>query len=644
MSDTPLAASTVFCADPEQIPAGGTAILSWKAPGAVSVALDGQPVEASGRLAVQPRQTTVFSLIARGPDGAAESSQVTVAVKPAEIAAFRAMPESAPPDGVVELSWQTRYAESCALEPGNISVPIVGQYVVQVKETTTYTLAARGEGTQASASVTVTADQRQAPADSRITAAADKTVFDYAVSPDSVYVTRDPFNPSIAKLDIGVSNNTGGDAACEWISFVLRIGATGSDLTQDASISTSVSQPDKWSIAPIPGAPGQFRAAPVPPNTGLKARESVSFRLDDIDVNQEPGATKVRIVELVDEPLEYSKFINKIRADLDIKYFQASPPSIEPGRSSTLSWKTEAAAGCTLNWPGGSPKEVAVTGETDVQPPETAIYTLTARGGLGPNISKQTAVVVKKVDVRLEARPLTVGLGGSSVLIWKILYADPGTCRLDPGNIEIDPEGQKLVALKQSTTYAVSARGGTSSDYKQVTISVVPPVIHSFSATTPAKPGDPVTLTWKTDYAESVIIDQGVGGVDPSGSTVVSNVNQTTYTLTCFGLGEPVTARVTVPGHSVRILAFYPQCIDNSFACNNLFFGVKYTCMWTSEFATSARLVRVKDGTVVATRSGEFIYYTWAPAHAPEDDFRLILEGPGGPVERVKKFGWSNTE
>jgi DNA-binding beta-propeller fold protein YncE len=471
-----------------------------------------------------------------------------------EIVSFRAVPSSAPPGGVVELSWHTRLAESCTLEPGNIAVPIVGQHVIQVKETVTYTLVALGASSQASASVAITvSDRERQPPHSGIEAAPEETVFDYAVSPGTVYVTRDPSNPSVAKLDIGVSNNTGGDAVCDSISFAVRIGAAGSDLTQDAAISTSVSQPDKWSIAPIIGAPGQFRAAPVSPNTGLKARESISFRLDDIDVNREPGSTRLRVVELVDKPLEYSKTINKIRADLDIKYFQPNPLSIEPGRSSTLSWKTEAAAGCTLSWGPAGCKGVPVTGETDVHPQETTIYTLTARGGLGPPISKQTAVVVGKVDVSLTAKPLTVDPGGSSELIWKVRYSNPGTCRLDPGDIEIEPEGQDLVTLQESTTYSVSARGGTSFDRKQVTISVVPPKpkILKFHGSVAVKGSQlRLTLAWIADGADEVTITHHPSPLKPIGELVISPSKGDTlhgaYTLKARTGQDAVTSTVSI--------------------------------------------------------------------------------------------------
>ena len=472
----------------------------------------------------------------------------------------------------------------------------------------------------------------------------EETVFDYIVTPNSVYITRDPHNPSIARLDIGVTNNTGSDMECDWTSFVVIPGEGSGALTADpGAISASSSRPDEWSITPINGAPGQFRAEPVFPTTGLKAGQSISFRLDNIIVNGELGATRFEVIERVGEPRERPFSINKIRGDLNIDFFRSQPPDIKPGSFAKLSWKTISAARCILSWPSGSDDKIPVTGSIDVRPSDTTIYTLTAKGGLGPDVSAQTAIVVNKVIISFEATPIAVGLDGSTMLTWQVLNSDPDTCRLNPGDFKVDAVGQKLVTLNRTTPYTISASGGTSKESKQVIVSVEHPTIRFFRATTPGKFGDPVTLSWEDLYAESVSIDQGVGQVPLCGTTVVSNINETTYTMTCLGLGEPVKASVTVPGNKVRILSLIPNCIDNQFACNQLFFGVKYNCIWNVDRATSTKLIRVSDNVVVATESGQFVYFTWAPAAGPEIEYKLVAEGAGGPAVRTVRLGWSNT-
>src|SRR5580692_10757079 len=114
----------------------------------------------------------------------------------------------------------------------------------------------------------------------------DKPRFDYTLTPTMVYITRDPRNPSIARLEIGVSNLTEADIECDWVAFIIKVGAGAGDLTADpTSIAASSSDPDNWGFNPIAGAAGQFRAEPKSPNRGLKPGGGVVFQLDNIIVN-----------------------------------------------------------------------------------------------------------------------------------------------------------------------------------------------------------------------------------------------------------------------------------------------------------------------------------------------------------------------
>ncbi len=62
------------------------------------------------------------------------------------------------------------------------------------------------------------------------------------------------------------------------------------------------------------------------------------------------------------------------------------------------------------------------------------------------------------------------------------------------------------------------------------------------------QPGQSSNLTWQTQNATDVSVDNGIGKVDPNGSRQVSPAQSTTYRLTAKGLGgtQEATARVTV--------------------------------------------------------------------------------------------------
>lgn len=73
------------------------------------------------------------------------------------------------------------------------------------------------------------------------------------------------------------------------------------------------------------------------------------------------------------------------------------------------------------------------------------------------------------------------------------------------------------------------------------------PRILSFVATPPAiRTGQPATLSWSTDAASSVSIDNGLGSQPGGGSVVVTPAATTTYTLTASQDTQSVTASVTV--------------------------------------------------------------------------------------------------
>src|SRR5882724_7302456 len=79
-------------------------------------------------------------------------------------------------------------------------------------------------------------------------------------------------------------------------------------------------------------------------------------------------------------------------------------------------------------------------------------------------------------------------------------------------------------------------------------------------------PGQPTTLSWRTENANDVSIE-GIGKVDPSGSQSVTPQASTTYRLTAKGPGgtQDATARVTVEAAPVQAVS---QTDEEMFAAN----------------------------------------------------------------------------
>ncbi len=151
--------------------------------------------------------------------------------------------------------------------------------------------------------------------------------------------------------------------------------------------------------------------------------------------------------------------------------------------------------------------------------------------------------------VSLSADPVSIQSGATSTLTWSSTNATSCEIQPDVGG-GLAPNGSTTVSPTTTTTYTITAigPGGTAFASTTITVTTVPP------APTVAISADPTsiqsgafsTLTWSSTDATECSIDQGIGTVNPSGSTTVSPTTTTTYTITATGAGGTVTANVTV--------------------------------------------------------------------------------------------------
>ncbi|MGD2087086.1 MAG: kelch repeat-containing protein [Candidatus Aminicenantes bacterium] len=370
-----------------------------------------------------------------------------------------------------------------------------------------------------------------------------ETKFNYTLTPKQVYITRDDYNPSIEALTIGVSNDTDQDIVCQGIQFALAIGDGETDLTADpGTIQPSSNQKD-WNISKV--ADGKYRALPEPPNTGIKAKSSVTFGLAQIIVNKKLGTTALEITEHdEDDNPKTSIHINKIRSKLNIDSFQGNPAEIGPGDTTTLSWVTTAAARVTLI--PGKYENLKTTGNVDVKPVQTTTYTLTAFGE-GPAVRLQTTVTVYSVKIdSFEPPSATINAGDKVTLSWKTQYAK--SVVINPGNYIEKVSGTLDVYPENDTTYILTATGydGTTQNGNSY-IKINPVKIDSFKADPDygVRFGDNVTLSWKTESATSCSISP-FGNVQKNGSMDINPAVTTSYQLTAQGKNGPRYKTVTV--------------------------------------------------------------------------------------------------
>jgi hypothetical protein len=229
--------------------------------------------------------------------------------------------------------------------------------------------------------------------------------------------------------------------------------------------------------------------------------------------------------------------------------FEASPLNIAPGASSTLSWTTNGATTVSISGVGS----VTPNGSTTVSPKQTTTYTLTASDSLGHSVTAPVTVTVSAAAVpsivTFVATPQNIDIGQSTKLCWQVNGATSISITPSVGS-NLGPNDCASVSPSQTTTYTLTATNTQGQIQGNVTVDVGQVRILSFTSdpVTSTAAGNPVTLSWQTQNATSVVIvgnDLPPETLQPNGSITVHPVTNTTYTLTAYGPGGQ-TVSVTI--------------------------------------------------------------------------------------------------
>jgi hypothetical protein len=222
----------------------------------------------------------------------------------------------------------------------------------------------------------------------------------------------------------------------------------------------------------------------------------------------------------------------------------ADPTILKVGNSTTLTWTSTRADTCSIT-PDIGP--VDCNGSMTVTPTRPTRYYFNMAGP-GGTYSRSVYVSFVPPVADLQAEPLTIREGESTRLTW--IFANATSCVIDQGIGEVELGGERTVSPTTTTTYTMTATGpgGTATD--RVTITVIPanppPAINLSVSDSFIVRGEATILSWESSYADSVVIDQGIGAVATSGTATVTPEVTTTYTATATGPGGTSTAKVTV--------------------------------------------------------------------------------------------------
>jgi phospholipase C len=231
----------------------------------------------------------------------------------------------------------------------------------------------------------------------------------------------------------------------------------------------------------------------------------------------------------------------------------ADKTNIIAGQSATLVWSTTNATSVSIQ-PGSA--NLSASGNLSVSPTTTTTYTATATGAGGTATATVTisvaAAAQPPVINSLVASPTTVKRGDLVTLTWQTTNAT--SVRIDPSvpgedNQQLPVSGNTTALPSNTTTYTLTATSSAGSVTATVTVTVTepPPTLTFTLSPDSIISGQSTTLTWSSQNATSITIDNGVGSVAaPSGTKSVSPATTTTYTATATGPGGSITASATV--------------------------------------------------------------------------------------------------
>ncbi len=132
----------------------------------------------------------------------------------------------------------------------------------------------------------------------------------------------------------------------------------------------------------------------------------------------------------------------------------ATPATIGPGQSATLSWNTNIASGTTLSIDQGINGVNGPSGSVTVSPAATTTYTITATNGAAAATAQAT--VNAPLSVTLTASPANITPGQQATLSWNSRGAT--ALSIDNGIQTVQgPSGSQAVSPSQTTTYTITA-------------------------------------------------------------------------------------------------------------------------------------------------------------------------------------------
>jgi len=405
---------TSFEAGSPAIITGQSTTLQWDVNGAMAVYINPGigNVTPSGTIKISPDETTTYKLTAESRFGGSVSREVTVTVsgKPPTINSFTVSPAGIYVGQQSTLSWNVSGATSVSIQPEVGAVSPTGSKVVTPGSTTRYVLTAANSNGNSTAAATLEVSTSNAP-----------IITTFNASPSSIKAGEESTLTwdIIGAKSININQGIGGVASkgaikvtpTETATYILMAdsdyGSVSKSLTvrvdtsnigTGPALTTDPPKIKKFSVSSSSIALGEdvtlnwevdgARTVSISPTVGGVPssgwKKVIPFATTTYKL------TAANTFGTVDREVEVSVTLSSDGLAPGIRSFTASPISVSPGGSSSLTWDVKNATRLVIDQNVGEPE--SKYGQT-VYPQETTAYTLTAINSYGTDNATVTVSV-----------------------------------------------------------------------------------------------------------------------------------------------------------------------------------------------------------------------------------------------------------
>lgn len=201
--------------------------------------------------------------------------------------------------------------------------------------------------------------------------------------------------------------------------------------------------------------------------------------------------------------------------DVKIESFVAAPEVIEPGQSTTLSWRTKNATSIVLM--DGSGERIPLEGQApeegsvELTPEATTTYTLRAQGAGGSDEKEVRVKVANTPSIELfRANRERLTAGEETRLIWEVEGAERVVIRAGEETLfdeDTSGTGSLTIAPERTTTYVLEAHNAHVAASATTTVEVFPVIdVFELLSEEPLAAGEVATLRWEVRAADALIL------------------------------------------------------------------------------------------------------------------------------------------